>query len=110
MLPTEPIYSSLGADPVLGELVESFVEVIPTRIETLGAQATARDWDALGRTAHQLKGALGSYGFDGVGPVAKRLETAARQGQPEAQILAALDELVATCRRLQPGTPAAVTP
>ena len=51
----EPIYSSLAADPVLGEIVEIFVEEIPSRIETLVSQAAADDWEALGRTAQDRK-------------------------------------------------------
>lgn len=69
----ESIYSSLAADPVLGEIVEIFLEEIPSRIETLVSQAAAGDWEALGRTAHQLKGAFGSHGFDQLTPKALSL-------------------------------------
>jgi HPt (histidine-containing phosphotransfer) domain-containing protein len=101
----EPIYSSLGAHPALGEIVDIFVGEVPNRIETLLSQAAANDWETLGRTAHQLKGAFGSYGFDELTPSAKRLETAAREGLHEEEILSALDDMIAMCRRLQPGTP-----
>ena len=107
----EPIYSSLGADPLLGEIVKIFVEEIPSRVETLVSQAAADDWEALGRTAHQLKGAFGSHGFDQLTLTAKRLETAAREDSPEEEnILQALDELIGMCKRLQPGTPETVAP
>ncbi len=105
MLLVEPIYSSLATDPVLGEIVEMFVDEVPARIETLLSQAAADDWEALGRTAHQLKGAFGSHGFNELTPAAKNLESAARGGLPEEQILEALDELVGMAKRLQNGTP-----
>ncbi len=103
----EPIYSSLATDPVLGEIVELFVDEIPDRIGTLKLQATAKDWDGLGRTAHQLKGALGSHGFHEGTPAAKMLETAVRDELPESRILEALDEMIDLCRRLTAGTPPA---
>lgn len=107
----EPIYSNLGSDPVLGEIVEIFVEEIPSRVETLLSQAAADDWEALGRTAHQLKGAFGSHGFNQLTPKALSLEKAAREDSPEEEnILQALDELIGMCKRLQPGTPETVAP
>lgn len=102
---TEPIYSSLATDPVLGEIVQMFVDEIPDRIGTLKLQATAKDWDGLGRTAHQLKGALGSHGFHECTPAAKMLETAVREGFPEAEILEALKEMVEMCGCLRAGSP-----
>ena len=106
----EPIYSDLAADPILGEIVEIFLEEIPARIDTLVSQAAADDREALGRTAHQLKGAFGSHGFDQLTPSAKRLETAAREGLPEEELSRALNELVGMCQRLRRGTPENVAP
>jgi HPt (histidine-containing phosphotransfer) domain-containing protein len=67
---------------------------MPDRINALDAQAKRRDWNQLAQTAHQLKGAAGSYGFDGITPYAARLEAALRESRQEDQILSALDELV----------------
>jgi HPt (histidine-containing phosphotransfer) domain-containing protein len=104
---TDVIYSSLGADPDLGELVEMFVQEMPDRVGTLETQAQSRDWAQLTRTAHQLKGAAGSYGFHALTPFAARLEHAARAGLQEDQILASLDELLDLCRRVRAGAPQA---
>lgn len=99
------VYSSLAADPDLGELVEMFVEEMPARINALETQARSRDWQQLTRTAHQLKGAAGSYGFHAVTPCALRLETAAKECGQEEGILQALEELLDLCRRLRCGLP-----
>jgi len=101
------VYSCLAADPELGELVEMFVHEMPDRIGVLVAQAERQDWAQLTRTAHQLKGAAGSYGFHSLTPYAARLETAARQGREEKQILSALDELLDLCRHVRSGVPPA---
>ena len=101
MAATEPIYSSLGSDPVLGEIVEIFVAEMPARIETLASQAAAGDFASLERTAHQLKGAFGSHGFGQLTPIAFRLEEATRQAGSEEPIRSALNELIAMCERIR---------
>ncbi len=101
------LYSSLGADPDLGELVEMFVDEMPERIDRLKSACKDQDLETLTTTAHQLKGAAGSYGFDQVTPYAKRLETAARDGECQAEILESLNELVTLCGSLRAGVPTA---
>ena len=101
------VYSHLAADPDLGELVDLFVQEMPDRINALDAQAKSRNWNQLAETAHQIKGAAGSYGFDEITPCAARLEAAAREARQEEQILSALDELLSLCRRVRSGKPQA---
>ena len=102
---TAYIHSRLAADPVLGELVEMFVTEIPNRISALETQARSRNWEQLTRTAHQLKGAAGSYGFDPITPYAARVEQAAKKRHQEEQILLALADLLDLCRRVRAGVP-----
>ena len=109
ILPTF-VYSHLAADPDLGELVDIFVQEMPDRINALDAQAKSRAWNQLAQTAHQIRGAAGSYGFDEVTPYAARLEAAAREVKDEEQILSALDELISLCRRVRSGKPQADKP
>lgn len=97
------IYSTLGGDPDLGELVEMFVEEMPDRIQTLQQQGAERDWEQLGRTAHQIKGSAGSYGFDPVTPFAAKLESSCREERSEQEIVDDLDRLVALCNQLRAG-------
>jgi CheY-like chemotaxis protein/HPt (histidine-containing phosphotransfer) domain-containing protein len=104
-MPTAYVYSSLATDPDLGELVDIFVQEMPDRINALESQAQNRDWQQLTRTAHQLKGAAGSYGFEAITPYAARLEIAARDGRQEDEILLSLDELLGLCRAMQAGVP-----
>ena len=107
---TQPVYSSLASDPDLAELVEIFVESLPQRIQTLQQAFDQGDWETLRRTAHQLKGAAGSYGFDPLSPAAARLEQAvASASDPEQElegIRQALDELLDLCSRVRAGAPA----
>jgi HPt (histidine-containing phosphotransfer) domain-containing protein len=101
---TTPIYSKLGSDPELSELVELFVGELPDRLAALRANYDAGQFADLARLAHQMKGAAGSYGFASVTPAAERLEVAAGKREPEDLIREALDELVALCGRLRAGS------
>jgi HPt (histidine-containing phosphotransfer) domain-containing protein len=102
---TEFVYSSLADDPDFSDLVEKFVQKIPHRISEMETHLQSHNWQLLARTAHQLKGASGSYGFETLTPYAEHLETAAKEAQPEDQILAAFKELLDFCRRLRAGAP-----
>ncbi len=100
-----PIYSTLGGDGVLTEIVEMFVDEMPDRIAALSDQLNRSDWEALCRMAHQLKGSAGSYGFEPISPCAGRLEDSIREDRPEEQIHQAVAELVDMCRRTRAGVP-----
>jgi HPt (histidine-containing phosphotransfer) domain-containing protein len=101
----ECIYSRLGGDPDLGDIVGMFVEELPKRVTALLDHLSKGDWEGLQRGAHQIKGAAGSYGFDSISPVAGRLELAVRNGEPEDKIRVALAELSDLCGRARYGQP-----
>jgi HPt (histidine-containing phosphotransfer) domain-containing protein len=100
---TEFLYSSLASDPDLGEIVAMFVDEMPGRVESLMSVVSTGDWNRLGRLAHQMKGACGSYGFHQLTPLAARLEHACRELQEEGQIQEAVQELATPCQRVRAG-------
>ena len=102
---TEALYSSLAGDPDLSGLVELYVDEMPDRIETLKETFESGDMELLRRTAHQLKGAAGSYGFDQLTPYAATLEASIRNDQPENEIRELLDVLVELCQKVRAGVP-----
>ena len=110
-LEANAVYSTLGADPDLGDLVALFVEEMPciTRCTTLELSFQEANRDELARAAHQLKGAAGSYGFHQLTNFAARLERAVREirktTQNEQEILASLTELLTVCRKIRAGSP-----
>ena len=101
------LYSSLASDPDLAELVEIFVESLPERVETLRQAFEQGDWETLRRTAHQLKGAAGSYGFDPLSPSAAQLEQRIGMGEEQdvEAVRQALDELLELCAQVRAGVP-----
>jgi len=100
-----PIYSTLGGDPDLGELVEMYVDEMPERIAAFEQAFSSGDQESLQRAAHQLKGAGESYGFSQLTPVAAAVEYSVRDGDPEEDILKLLNELVDVCKRVRSGEP-----
>ena len=100
-----PVYSTLGSDPDLGELVEMFVEEMPQRVQKLKDLLEDGDWEGLRRTAHQLKGAAGSYGFLEITPLAAILEDKLIAGKPEADIRQAFETLSEVCLSARAGAP-----
>ena len=99
------VYSRLAGDPDLGEIVDLFVSEMSERVATLLDQLQAQDWESLRRTAHQLKGAAGSYGFDSISPCAGKVESAIRDGESEQRICTTVEELVDLCNRTRCGLP-----
>ena len=96
----EPLYSSLASDPLLGEIVDMFVDEMPDRVESLQQYHQQGDWEGLRRTAHQLKGAAGSYGFESISPCAAEVEDAIRRDDSPETIVQSLERLVELCNRV----------
>lgn len=99
------IYSEFGDDEDLGELVEMFVDEIPDRVQSMLDAADSSNWEQLGRIAHQMKGAAGSYGFGEVTSVAAVVETSCREKASAETIQRGLQDLVSICLRMRSGTP-----
>jgi HPt (histidine-containing phosphotransfer) domain-containing protein len=101
----ECIYSPLARDPDFGDIVGMFVEEIPGRVASMLDRLSKGDWSSLQQSAHQLKGAAGSYGFAPISPCAGRLERVIRDGEPEERIREAVMELIDLCGRIRRGQP-----
>lgn len=95
-----PVRSAFADDPDFAELVEFFVESMPERQDAMRTSFGAGDYDSLRVTAHQLKGAGGGYGFDGVSERAALLEQLCSEGGPQ-EIMAAMQDLLNYLDRVQ---------
>jgi HPt (histidine-containing phosphotransfer) domain-containing protein len=102
----QAIYSTLGNDPDLGELVEMYVEEMPDRIAALVQAFDSGDMEMLRKLSHQMKGAAGSYGFNQLTPLANAVQFSVRDNEPEEQIEKTLQELLGACRQVRAGTKA----
>ena len=65
-------------DEDLSDLVPGFLLRKRGELEAIRDGATPRDYVAVGRTAHRIKGEGGAYGFDRMSEVGRELEDAAK--------------------------------
>lgn len=83
------------------ELIEMFLEDLPSRIDSLNSAADAGDFSCLNRLAHQLKGAAPGFGFDPIGSAAAVLEERLKTSNLEMveldQIREEFDTLLTEC-------------
>lgn len=80
-----------------------FVDEIPDKSRRLQSAYEQGDWERLRRLAHQLKGALGSYGFDVLTPDAAALELAVERGLGASAVKERLDSLTERLAQLRAG-------
>jgi PAS domain S-box-containing protein len=93
----EVLRSSYADNPIIAKILPEFVHGADARVETMSAALAEGRLEEVGRLAHQLKGAGGSYGYPSITEAAKALEFNARDGQLEAA-WASLIKVAALCR------------
>jgi PAS domain S-box-containing protein len=95
----EPLPSELADDPDMAELIEQFLNALPARIESMGQALRSQDFETLARTAHQIKGAAGGYGYPLITQAARELETSVKAREAVAVLQRQVEALRALCER-----------
>lgn len=80
---SQPVYSKFADDPDFGELLQMFLDTIPDKQRELRDDFDSGRIEDLCTKAHQLKGAGGGYGFEGLTAAAAELERACRARNSE---------------------------
>ena len=102
---TRELRSDFASDPDMREILELFVQEMPSRVRELRSSWERRELEKVGRLAHQLKGAGGGYGFGVISEAAAKLEKsiASLSGTPTPGVLndmkSQVDTLVDLCTR-----------
>ncbi len=73
-IPSKLVSQLVIEDPEMIDIVEEFVDELPTRIAEMQNAHRDLDWEMLRMCAHRLKGAGGSYGYPMLSEVAATLE------------------------------------
>jgi histidine phosphotransfer protein HptB len=90
-----PIYSIYHDEPDFRELLEEFVQAVEPRSELLRTLFASGEIEPLKVQAHQLKGAGGGFGFEGLSELAGELEVACKRPDPQVdEIGTLLDRVV----------------
>jgi HPt (histidine-containing phosphotransfer) domain-containing protein len=78
------LLAEFGDDPeTLGELRDLFIAHLPTLLQEIRTACQSGDAQALGKSAHSLKGAGSTYGAERLARVCKHLEMMGKSGQIE---------------------------
>ena len=99
-------FSTLANDPEMGQLVDLFVQELPSRLVAIQQATDDGNLPEAGRLAHQLKGAGGSYGFPHLMEAAALVERVARGQSSKPEFESALGELAIACAQTRAGSPA----
>lgn len=96
----QPIRSRLAGDPGLANVIASFANAIPGRVQSIRTCVEKQDTDELCKLIHQLKGVCGSYGFDAITPLAIQLEKQLEQGVSIETLRPDLEAFLECCLRI----------
>jgi two-component system, sensor histidine kinase len=91
-----PLASTLPTeDPEFREIAEDFVVFLKEQLNLAREACRGKDWTAVARVAHSLKGTAGAAGFDVFTEPAKHLEKLAKSNDvdPIAEVLQVLEAL-----------------
>src|SRR6185295_5320824 len=99
--PPPVLFSTLGGDPEVLALLETFIERLPQRVATIETSLARSDMTALAGQAHQLKGTAGGYGFPILSEAAAKLEASVKGKSEPEEIRRNAQTLVDLCHRVR---------
>ncbi len=91
---------TVEVDAELYELVPLFMDTMKNNVDEMQGALASKDYDTICRHGHSQKGLGSTYGFDYLGHVGLRIETAAMQ-KDDGEIRALLDEMISYLDRVQ---------
>jgi len=96
-----PLPSLFADDPVISEIISGFVDRLPQRVLDLESKLALDDWQGIGQTAHQLKGAAGGYGYPELASLAEAIGEQAKTQREPQDLRRLIDELKQFVQRAQ---------
>jgi len=100
------IVSTCDGDPVMAEVLPEFIANLPHEVASLESLLADQDLAGLRQAVHQLKGAGGSYGFQGLSDAAAVAEQSLILGATIGTVKPQVDSLVELIRRVRGFCPA----
>ena len=97
---TSPARIIVTVDADLADLIPGLLQRRQDDLQNLHAALQSRDWAALSRQAHTLKGSAGGFGFDRLSELGLRLEQGAKTGAAD-EIAAALQQMADYLARVE---------
>lgn len=70
----QPLRSTLANDPDMRELIQLYIQDLPTRLDGIRIAMSTGNLNEVRRLSHQLRGASAGFGFAPIGLVAAEVE------------------------------------
>ncbi|MDP9175979.1 MAG: PAS domain S-box protein [Planctomycetota bacterium] len=93
--------STLAGFPGMAKIIAEFVEGLPEEVRKMNDLLQRNELNALGRVAHQLRGASGGYGFDSITEPATRTEDAIKESKNLQTITENVNLLIRALRQIE---------
>ena len=87
--------------PGMARIIVEFVQGLPEEVRKLKDFLNAEKTDELRRVVHQLRGACGGYGFDGLTEVATAAENAIHAADNVEIVTRHINSLIEMIRRIE---------
>ncbi len=108
--PTDILHAVTHGDKVLQECLPTFVADLPPQVAAMLRLLPARDFPALGKIFHHLKGSGGLYGFPSITDAAAAAESACRAAADPDTIATHTQALIQLLRRVENYNPTRESP
>src|ERR1019366_7255345 len=99
--PADSIRSTMMDYPGMARIIVEFVQGLPEEVRKLKDFLKAEKTDELRRVVHQLRGACGGYGFDGLTEVATAAENAIHAADNVEIVTRHINSLIEMIRRIE---------
>ena len=93
----EPLFSSLGEDPAIRQVINAFVAELPSKVCDLEEAIAQEDIEKVEYCARHLKGEAGGYGFEAIAEAAKEIESSLQKGDTLQKTTDQTNALIKLC-------------
>lgn len=90
----QPLRSTLANDPDMHELIQLYIQDLPTRLDGIRAAMLTGNLNEVRRLSHQLRGASAGFGFAPIGLLAAEVEETIKALHEQADAIERVRPLV----------------
>ncbi|MCG8408464.1 MAG: response regulator [Phycisphaerales bacterium] len=100
-LEQKPIFSTFADDPSMKEIIQLFVDELPSKVRKIADTAVRQNLRELSILVRSLKGESAGYGFECISDVAGNVEKMILQGCDHSVICRAVKDLLRLCLQVR---------
>lgn len=94
----DPVFSALVDEPQMAELIDAFVQDLPTKLRDLHLLIAKSEIGKLAPALHELRTSAGIYGFDVIADICHEIEDSLQEGVEVTVLRPLITRLTRVCR------------